>query len=185
MSKLEVKVTEADHYRGSLNAPIVLVEYGDFECPFCAIAYPEIEKLVTELGENICFVFRHFPLPNIHHHAVLAAVSAEAAGRQGAFWQMHHLLFQNNENISTQTIVALAQSLGLDMHKFRSDIESKDLLDKIQQDLIVGVRSGVDGTPGIFINGKHYQDKVTYDHMMFVIGKIFADQRGKHTGPNP
>ena len=160
--QLKVMVNEMDHHRGSLNAPAKLVEYGDFQCPYCAAAYIELEPLVEEFKREICFVFRQFPLTNIHPFAELAARAAEAAGEQGQFWPMHHRLFENFSVLSEETIFSLAESLNLDPPLFAKDVLRPDLLEKIHLDFSGGVRSGVNGTPTLFLNAQRFNRPISY-----------------------
>ena len=118
MARLRVPVSNADHSQGPKNAPLVLVEYGDYECPHCGRAYPIVKQVQQTLGNELLFVFRNFPLAEIHPHAMNAARAAEAAGRQGRFWEMHDLLFENQDRLDDQSLQAYASSLELDLDKF-------------------------------------------------------------------
>ena len=160
MSILKIAVNTADHHIGNTNAAVTLVEYGDFECPYCGRAHPLIKRLLEEKGNEFQFVFRNFPLRQIHPNAYIAAISAEAAGRQGKFWEMHDLLYENQDKLGMDYLYLLAKLLGLDLAQFTKDSESRVLLDKIQTDFEGGIRSGVNGTPSFFING---QKLLTYD----------------------
>lgn len=170
--KLRSAVTEHDHYRGPLHAPIVLVEYGDFECPFSAKAFSEIEHALKELKGNICFAFRHFPLPNIHPHSNIGALAAEAADQQGQFWQMHHMLYQNHDTIDQQSVNFFAQVIGLDMERFQGDMQNPELLKKIERDFKFGVRSGVNGTPSLFLNGERFEGPVNQHEIVMAAEEI-------------
>lgn len=150
-----------DHHLGSLDAPVVLVEYGDFQCPFCAQAEPVFEQILTLFGEEVGFVFRQFPLTQIHPHAEIAALAAEAADIQGKFWPMHHFLFENYDQLSETKITHGAEFLLLDVDQFRADWKRDDLRQRIQEDFRSGVRSGVNGTPSVFFNGVRYDQPLT------------------------
>lgn len=171
---------EHDHRIGFLSASVVIVEYGDFECPYCRVASPVIDKLVSEFQSQICFIYRHFPMRNIHPHAELAALAAEAAGEQNKFWEMHHLLFQNGDSLSSQNIGLLAQSLDLDMDRFLEDYQRSDLLEKIHQDFLGAVKSGVTGTPTFFLNGYHYDNSSTYEPLRDAIVELLDIGHATH-----
>jgi protein-disulfide isomerase len=160
MSSLKTPVSENDHHLGKANAPITLVEYGDFQCPHCRRAHPFIKRLLKEKGSEIYFVFRNFPLSEIHPYAYSAAMAAEAAGKQGKFWQMHDLIFENQEKLNTEFLTDLAVNLSLNSEQFAKDFISKDVQKKIEKDFESGIRSGVNGTPTFFLNGSPI---LTYD----------------------
>jgi len=160
MSKLKPAVNAADHHQGNVNAHVTLVEYGDFECPYCGRAHPLVKRLLEEKGKEIQFVFRNFPLREIHPHAYAAALTAEAAGKQGKFWEMHDLIFEDQKNLNANFLVSLAKEIGLDMKQFAEDSKSDELQNKIEGDFESGIRSGVNGTPTFFINGSKL---LTYD----------------------
>ena len=155
-ARLKVPVTERDHYRGPLRSPVTMVEYGDFQCPYCAQAFPEVEQLFNEFHQQMCFAYRHFPLSNLHPYAELAALASEAADQQGQFWPMHHTLYRIQPILSEQTIFAAADDLGLNMDEFQRDLTREDLLERIRDDMNGGIRSGVNGTPTLFFNGVRY-----------------------------
>jgi len=160
MSGLKTAVNSADHHMGKVHSPIVLVEYGDYECPYCGRAYPLIKRLLHEKGDEFNFVFRNFPLREIHPYAYVSAITAEAAGKQGKFWEMHDLIFENQEKLNPDFLLSLSRILHLDSGQFTKDSASEDVKDKIETDFEGGIRSGVNGTPSFFINGKSLQ---TYD----------------------
>jgi len=155
-TQLAVPVTRRDHIRGRFDAPLTLVEYGDYECPFCGQAHPIVQAVEEEMGEQLRFVFRNFPLANMHPHAEHAAEAAESAGTQGRFWEMHDLLFENQEALDDRDLANYAAELGLDVRRVVSDILRGAYANRIRQDLIGGVRSDVNGTPTFFINGMRY-----------------------------
>jgi protein-disulfide isomerase len=141
-----------DHIRGPTDAPLTLLEYADFECPYCGMAYPIVENVITQMGDQMRFVFRHFPLVDMHPHAERAAEASEAAGAQGKFWNMHHMLFENQENLSDLLLLGYAQALDLDLARFTDDLATGIYRTKVSEDFISGVNSGVNGTPTFFIN---------------------------------
>jgi NhaA family Na+:H+ antiporter len=142
-----------DHVRGSGGQGTTIVEYGDFECPYCGEAYPNVRELERRLGDRVRIVFRHFPLAERHPHAELAALAAEAAAAQGRFWEMHDLLFENQRALERTDILSYADGLGLDRERFEADLESPELAARVARDLASGERSGVPGTPSFFIDG--------------------------------
>lgn len=145
-----------DHAAGPAGAPVTLVEYGDYECPYCGMAYPVVKRVQSALGNQLRFVFRNFPLAEAHPHARLAAQAAEAAGAQGRFWEMHDMLFENQSALEPADIVGYAQSVGLDLKRFEQDMEAGTYAKKVRDDFRSGVRSGVNGTPTFFVNGERY-----------------------------
>lgn len=179
MVSLKAPVGLQDHHRGPLGAPVILVEYGDFECPFCGQAFFEIERLLREIKNNICFVFRNFPLNEIHPHAFRAAMAAEAADQQNCFWPMHHLLFQNQSSLSETGIWQLAQVLKLDMKRFQRDYHRTDLEEKVQSDFKSGVRAGVKGTPTLFLNGVLFEGSTMYESLRGEVQSILASALGE------
>lgn len=155
MNTLTVPIKERDHLRGSPDAPVVLVEYGDFECPYCAAAYRVVKKLET--CRTLAVVFRHFPLVNVHPRAELAAEAAEAAGAQGRFWRMHDVLFEHQDALAPADLMKYAAALRLDGKRFARDLSGHVFLPKIRDDMKGGLQSGVQGTPTFFINGVLHQ----------------------------
>jgi protein-disulfide isomerase len=154
--ELTPPVSAQDHTAGPDDAPVTLVEYGDFECPYCGMAHPIVQAAQRDLGSQLRFVFRHFPLAEAHPHARLAAQAAEAAGAQGRFWEMHDTLFEHQDALDVEDLVGYAESLGLDSAQFARDLESGTYAKKVRDDFRSGVRSGVNGTPTFFVNGNRY-----------------------------
>ena len=161
MTALNGAVDEKDWVRGPADAPVTLLEYGDFECPFCAQAFWELQRLEQAVGDRVRFVFRHFPLAQAHPHARLAAEAAEAAGAQGKFWEMHDTLFTNQRDLELFHLLAYADDIGLDRRRFTRDLEEHRFAPKVRRDFIEGVRSGVNGTPTLFINGERWNGAYT------------------------
>jgi protein-disulfide isomerase len=155
-TKLTALVNESDHVQGSKNAPIILVEYGDYECSYCGEAYPIVKHIQSQLGDRLCFVFRNFPLAQMHPHAAQAAAAAEAANAQGHFWEMHDLLYENQENLEDTNLIGYATNLGLNKAKFATDLRNGNFNEKVQDDFMSGAEDGVNGTPTFFINGDRY-----------------------------
>jgi protein-disulfide isomerase len=161
-ARLRVPVNDSDHALGPRDAPIELVEYGDFQCPHCGLAYPIIELLRENLGGELRFIYRHFPLAESHPDAPNAARAAEAAGRQGKFWEMHTLLFKNQDALDPDSLTGYAAALGLDMEQWAEDCGSEPIGAKVAADFQGGVRSGANGTPTFFLNGFRYDGDWSY-----------------------
>lgn len=155
MSQLKPAVGPADHAQGPLDAPVVLVEYGDYECPYCGEAYPELKEVQETLGDSICFVFRNFPLGNMHPHAERAAEFAEAAATIGRFWEMHDMLFENQQALDDRSLVDYAARVGFDADLVQAVLRG-DFAERVRNDFNSGMRSGVNGTPSLFINGQRH-----------------------------
>ena len=152
-SHLIPPVSDADHLLGPADAPVTLVEYGDFECPYCAKAYPIVSSILKRMSDSVRFAFRHFPLTQLHPHAQHAAEMAEAAGERGHFWPMHDLLFENQKALEDEDLVDYAARLGIDPQWAESALESHRFASRVREQFLSGVRSGVNGTPTFFING--------------------------------
>jgi len=151
-------ISTQDHIQGNQQKAVIeLIEYGDYQCPYCGQAYPIVKKIQQRLGDKLLFVFRNFPLESFHPQAVLAAIAAEAAGKQGKFWEMHDIIYENQQALEFDDLVMMAKTIGLDVAKFRNAVETdQNLQEKVQQDFETGMRSGVNGTPSFFINGLRY-----------------------------
>ena len=150
---LTLPVSQRDHRQGSETAPVTLVEYGDYECPYCGKAHPIVKEIQRRLGDQLCFVFRHFPLTQVHPYAQHAAEAAEAAGAQGEFWQMHDTLFEHQEALDDVHLLQYAVALQLDTDRFVLEMTTHMYANRVREDFLSGVRSGVNGTPTFFING--------------------------------
>jgi protein-disulfide isomerase len=150
---LAVAVNETDHMLGGTHAHATLVEYGDFECPNCKQAAPAVKLMLAHFKDRVRFVFRHFPLEEVHSHALLAAQAAEAAGVQRRFWPMHDLLFENQSRLQLHQLREYAQRLELDMTRYDFEIADGVYVQRIREHIAGGVRSGVHSTPTFFING--------------------------------
>jgi protein-disulfide isomerase len=162
---LVVPISDKDHLDGPRSAAVVLVEYGDYECPDCLNAWPVVQELRREFGDRLAFVFRHFPQSSIHPHASAAAQAAEAAGAQGRYWPMHDLLFSRQKDLATLDLTHLALQLGLEVYRFQSALDAEAYLRKIEQDSTGGQRSGVKGTPTFFVNGCRYRGSAEFEAM--------------------
>ena len=150
---LKPPVGPRDHMQGPADAPVTLVEFGDYECPYCGQAYVVVKELQERLGDQMCFVFRNFPLAQAHPHAEEAAEAAEAAGAQGKFREMHDILYENQDALEPEDLVQYARALRLDLPRFVREMGDHLYAERVREDFRSGVRSGVNGTPTFFING--------------------------------
>ena len=169
MGTLKVPVTQHDHIQGPANAPVTLVEYGDFECPGCGAAHPIVKLVLRHFGRRLRFVFRHFPLTQVHPNAEPAAESAEFAGAYGLFWEMHDGIYENQDRLSPPLLFALAKAWGLSERELRDALVSEKYAPKVKSDFIGGVRSGVNGTPSFFINGHQHLGTYALEDLVLAI----------------
>jgi len=156
MPGLKPPFNENDHYRGNSKSPIQLLEYGDFQCPHCGAAHEILKEIEKKYQSRIVFIFRHFPLSEAHPFAQIAAVAAEAAARQGKFWEIHDLIFENQDLLEKEMLLRLARFLHMDSKVFQNDLSSPELFKKVESDFESGIISGVNGTPSFYINGDKY-----------------------------
>jgi protein-disulfide isomerase len=154
--KLTLPVGQRDHIQGLDTAPVTLVEYGDYECPYCGDAYPIIKQVQKNLGNKLRFIFRNFPITQIHPHAQHAAEAAEAAAAQNKFWEMHDYLYEHQQALDDNHLEKYASRLGLDITQFNHDMASDAYAQRVREDFLSGVRGGVNGTPTFYINGIRY-----------------------------
>lgn len=169
MSTLKISVTPEDHIQGNDNTSITLVEYGDYECPYCGNAFPLVKQIQDHFHPNLKYVFRHFPVQEIHSHAQVAAEIAEFAAKKGHFWEMHDLIFENQEHLGMPLLIELTQTLGLPLKDLESDLENGTFVSKIQKDFSGGVKSGVNRTPTFFINGTRYNGNFEFKELVSAI----------------
>lgn len=169
MSTLKVPVNARDHVAGGPNPAAILVEYGDYQCPYCALAQPNVRRVQAQFGDKLAFVFRHFPLSEIHPYAVSAAQTAEFAGQHHLFWETHEAIFLNQRRLSSTLLFALASNFGLSQFELRDAVSRGYYLDKINADFMGGIRSGVNGTPTFFINGERYNGEYLAPQMITAI----------------
>lgn len=165
MSRLSVPVTAGDHAQGDANAPVTLVEYGDYQCPHCRIADVVVKRVQQHFGSKLRFVYRNFPL-EMHPEAEPAAEAAESAGEQGRFWEMHDAIFKNQKTLEADMLPALAESLGLDGSLVETAVAEQRYLDRIEEEMEGGVRSGVHGTPTFFINGELHAGSFEFEELV-------------------
>ncbi len=153
---LTVPVSARDHIQGADNATVTLVEYGDYQCPFCGRAYPLVKAIQKKMGAKLRFVFRNFPLNNIHPNAEDAAETAESAAVDGKFWEMHDVIFENQGELEIDNLLVYAKRLKLNVKRVESELESHAQRPRVKEDFESGIRSGVNGTPTFFINGVRF-----------------------------
>ena len=167
--RLAIPVGPHDHARGDLEAPVTVVEYGDYQCPYCGRAYPIVKAVQNHFGPRLRFVFRNFPLSEIHPHAAQAAAAAEAAAERGKFWEMHDRLYEHQNRLAERDLVSYASELGIESQGFLERMQSAEMASRVQEDFMSGVRSGVNGTPTFFINGARYDGSWDYADLVSAI----------------
>jgi protein-disulfide isomerase len=179
--ELTPPVSARDHAAGPDDAPVTLVEYGDYECPYCGMAAPIVKRAQQDIGSRLRFIFRNFPLAEAHPHARLAAQAAEAAGAQGKFWEMHDTLFEHQDALEAEDLVGYAKSLGLDAAQFARELEAGTYEKRVRDDFRSGVRSGVNGTPTFFVNGSRYDGSWANEKAFIHTLREAAQQSGRGT----
>jgi protein-disulfide isomerase len=172
MSTLKPSVSSLDHFQGNENATLTMVEYGDYQCPHCGHAYPIIKKVQEYFGDNLKFIFRNFPLENIHPFAVPAAIATEAAAKQHKFWEMHDIIFENQATLHGHSFLQFAEALKLNIEQFKLDTENELVFSKVETDFESGIKSGVNGTPSIFINDIKYNGLVETQDLINALKSI-------------
>ena len=175
--RLDPPVGDRDHVRGPATAPVTLVEYGDYECPYCGRAHPVVGELRERLGDRLRFVFRHFPLDSVHPRARHAAEAAEAAGAQDRFWEMHDLLYQNQEDLGDEALRRYASELGLVLERFEKDLVERRHAARVREDRLGGERSGVDGTPAFFVNGARHEGNLDLESLLAAVEGAMSGSR--------
>ena len=175
MTQLKVPIGPDDHIQGDESAACTLVEYGDYECPHCGTAYPIVKRLQKHFGKRLRFVYRNFPLSQIHPHAESSAETAEFAGSKGKFWEMHDLLFENQEQLGSGLYAELCKTLGLAASELQEALATKKYQAHVRSDFTGGVRSGVNGTPTFFIDGERYDDSFDYPTLMGAINAAISE----------
>ena len=164
---LTVPVKEGrDHIDGPADAVVTLVEYGDYECPYCGAAYPIVKEVQQRMGEKLRFVFRNFPITTSHPHAEQAAETAEAAAVQDKFWEMHDVLYENQRRLDDPALHGYAEQVGLDVERFDKELAEHAHAGRVREDFMSGVRSGVNGTPSFYINGVRHDDSYDVDTLL-------------------
>ena len=169
MATLQIPVGPADHIQGAPDALVTLVEYGDYECPACGAAYPIVKAVQKRFGEKLRLVFRNFPLTRLHSEAENAAETAEFAGSHGRFWEMHDGLYENQERLGLPLYLALAKALDLPEAALSEALEKRAFKPKVRSDFMGGLKSGVNGTPTFFVNGKRHDGSFELDDLVAAI----------------
>ena len=181
MSDLRPGISATDHSIGPANAPVTLLEFGDYECPHCGRAYPVVKQLQSAMGDALRFVFRNFPMSEMHPHANSAAQAAEATAESGAaaYWSMHDLLYEHQSHLDAGSLTRYAEAAGADAAAVRAALDAGTYIERVKTDFMSGVRSGVNGTPTYFINGTRYDgDWTDFDAFL-------ADLTSMQTSPSP
>jgi protein-disulfide isomerase len=181
-ARLSPPVDENDHLRGSPDAPVTLVEYGDFECPYCGMAYPILKKLEQLASDLVRVAFRYFPLTNLHPHAALASEAAESAAAQGKFWEMHDLIFEHQDRLTRADLEIYAGRAGVELDQFRNDLDTHRWASKVRDQFRSGVISGVNGTPTFFVNGRRHDGGYQLEELV----RLVTDEAMRVSGgPKP
>ncbi|MEO6574883.1 MAG: DsbA family protein [Polyangiaceae bacterium] len=180
MSRLTPPVNSGDHILGDPGALVTLVEYGDYECPFCRSAHLVVQTVLPRLGNQVRYVFRHFPLTQLHPRALPAALATEAAAAQGKLWSMHATLFEHQTALEDEDLLGYAEALGLDLRRFASDMQNQTGLAKVRNDFRSGVRIGVSGTPTFFIDGYRFDGRWDDPALLIAALRIAASERHLH-----
>jgi protein-disulfide isomerase len=181
--RLALAVGARDHVQGSPKATVTLLEYGDYECPYCGEAYPIVKAIQKKLGERLRFVFRNFPLANMHPHATLAAEAAEAVGALGKFWEMHDTLYENQQALEQSDLVRYASRLGLEARTVAADLDRHTFAGRVQEDFSSGVRSGVNGTPTFYIDGVRHNGSYELEELLSALERAARAEAGSTGGP--
>jgi protein-disulfide isomerase len=176
-SKLSLPVDRnRDHIQGPDTAPITLVEYGDYECPYCGQAYPIIKQIQGYFQDNLRFVFRNFPLTQVHPHAQKAAEAAEAADTQNKFWNMHDYLYEHQQALDERHLEKYAKIIGLNLERFNDDMKTHIHASRIREDFLSGIQSGVNGTPSFYINEIRYDGSWDFDTLIRILTSVMDNQ---------
>jgi protein-disulfide isomerase len=174
---LAVPVTaERDHIQGPAGAPVTLVEYGDYQCPYCGAAYPIVKEVQARMGDRLRFVFRNFPITTAHPHAEQAAEAAEGAAAQGRFWEMHDVLYEHQRRLGDDDLRGYAGVVGLDADRFAAELAGHVHAGRVHEDFMSGVRSGVNGTPSFFVNGVRHDDSYDAETLVAALERAAATE---------
>ena len=177
-SKLTLPVSkDRDHIQGLEDARVTLVEYGDYECPYCGAAYPIVKDIQERMGGRLRFTFRNFPISTSHPHAEHAAEAAEAAAAQGKFWEMHDYLYENQRHLGDDDLHSYARAFDLDLDLFDKELTEHVHADRVHDDFMSGVRSGVNGTPTFYINGVRHDDSYETEVLLDALERAGAEER--------
>jgi protein-disulfide isomerase len=171
------QVTPDDHIRGPADAPVTILEYGDYECPYCRGAFRDVHRLIDQHPTLIRFVFRNFPISQLHPHAEEAAEAAEAASTQGKFWEMYELLLQPYSHLDIDSLVTYAEVLGLSIPTFRRELTDHAYAARIERDVQEGIRNGVNQTPKFYVDGERVDGKVPLENLADMVQRAVAKTR--------
>jgi protein-disulfide isomerase len=160
------EITPEDHVLGSADAPVTVVEYGDYECPYCRGAYRDVHRLLDQYPGRVRFVFRNFPIPQLHPHAEQAAEAAEAAAAQGKFWPMYELLLRTSSKLDLDSLLRYADQIGLDTGRFENEVRGNVYAARIEADVSEGLRNGVNATPKFYVDGVRIDGKVPMEGLV-------------------
>lgn len=174
-SRVIMPIGKSDHILGNPEAPIRVIEYGDFECPFCRMAHYRLREVEPLVGDTLCFAYRHFPLSQAHPHAENAAEASEIAGAFGKFWEMHHVLYENQDALDDQSLVDYASQLGINEDVFIEQLSAHIYQKRVHTDFMSGVRSGVNGTPTLFLNEVRFEGSA--DDLVFAVRRTIESGR--------
>jgi protein-disulfide isomerase len=175
--RLSSPVNEREHIRGNVDAPVTLVEYGDYECPYCGMASPIVDEICREMGDALRFVFRNFPLTEVHPHAEHSAEIAEAAGDHHKFWEMHDMLYAHQQELEDQNLAQYASLLRVPASSVKRALTEHAYLKRIREDFMSGVRSGVNGTPTFFVNDVRHDGAFDRDRLLGAIADALHSTR--------
>ena len=169
MSQLAVPVHAQDHMLGKPDASVVLVEYADYQCPYCGDAYPVVKQVAEAFGDQVCVVFRNYPLVNAHPEALHAAIVAEFAAENGKFWEAHDALFEHQRQLGVPVFAKIVADLGLSLQGLEKALQTRRAEERIRNDIDSGDRSGVNGTPAFFINDKKFEPRGGFDDVFAAV----------------
>lgn len=176
MTKLIIPQNNKDHITGNTKGTVTLVEYGDFQCPSCGEAYPIVKEILKRKGDILKFIFRNFPLYQIHPNALHAAYATESAGKQNKFWEMHDILLENQEHLEDKDLQQYAKDLSLDINQFTKDMKSDEIAKKVEEDINGAIKSGVNATPTFFVNGISFDKSTELDLLLEAIDLANKDK---------
>jgi protein-disulfide isomerase len=169
---------DRDHVQGLADAPVTLLLYGDYECPYSGKAYPIVHEVQARMADRLRFVFRNFPITTLHPHAERAAEAAEAAAAQGKFWEMHDVLYENQKRLRDRDLHTYAEQVGLDVERFEKELAEQVHVPRVHEDLMSGVRSGVSGTPTFFMNDVRHDDSYEAETLLEALQRAAVEAHG-------
>ncbi|ADU09081.1 thioredoxin domain-containing protein [Micromonospora aurantiaca] len=174
-ARLRIPVTERDHVRGPVDAPVTVVEYGDFQCRFCGAAYPNLAEVLRQRADMVRLVYRHFPITNVHPYAETAAETAEAAAARGRFWEMYDWLYQHQDQLDQVHLSLGVEQIGLSPEEIAAEVGRQEYADRVRQDFVGGIRSGVNGTPTLFVNDVRHDGGYDLAELLAVVDAATDD----------